>query len=92
MGHVIQTREAHPLAVIQQTVGQQLGLLPVCGSHVLLPVSLLKVLTDPHAFQLVHQRMLIGQPGVIVFHYNTYDLSKKVQLGSQQGSVSQLSS
>lgn len=77
-----------PFAVIQQTVGQQLGLLPVGGSHILLPVSLLKGLANPHTPQLAHQRMLIGQPGVIVFNYNTYDLSKKRQLGNWRGSPS----
>lgn len=77
-----EAQQMHPLAVIQQTVGQQLGLLPVGGSHILLPVSLLKGLTHPYAPQLAHQRMLVGQPGVIVFHYNAYDLSKKRQLGN----------
>ena len=48
----------HLLAVIQQTVGQQLGLLPVGGRHVLLPVSFLEGFTDPHAPQLAHQGVL----------------------------------
>lgn len=86
-----EAQHVYPLAVIQQTVGQQLGLLPVCGSHVLLPVSFLKGFTDPHASQLAHQRMLIGQPGVIVFNYNTYDLSKKETIRELAGfSVFQL--
>lgn len=75
-------RRRHPLAVVQQAVGQQLGLLPVGGRHVLLAVSLLESLTHPHTSQLAHQRMLAGQPGVIVFHYDAYDLSKKRQLGN----------
>ena len=50
----------HLLAVIQQTVGQQLGLLPVGGRHVLLPVSFLEGFTDPHAPQLAHQGVLTG--------------------------------
>lgn len=74
-GHLVQSAQAHPLAVIQQTVGQQLGLLPVGGSHVLLPMSFLEGFADPHTSQLAHQRVLIGQPGVIVFNYNTNDRS-----------------
>lgn len=77
----------HPLAIIEQTVCQQLGLFPICGSHILLPMSFLKDFTDPHTPQLAHQRMLIGQPGVIVFNYNTYNLSKKRQLGNWQGAL-----
>lgn len=82
-----EAKQMHPLAVIQQTVGQQLGFLPVCGSHILLPVSFLKGFTNPHASQLAHKRMLIGQPGVIVFNYDTYDLSKKRQLGNGHSSL-----
>jgi hypothetical protein len=74
-------RRVHPLAVVEQTEGQQLRLLPVGGSHVLFAVSFLKGVTDPHTPQLAHQRMLIGQPGVIVFHYDADDLSQKRQSG-----------
>lgn len=40
------------LAITKQAVGEQLGLLPVGGSHVVLSMSLLKSLTDPDPPQL----------------------------------------
>lgn len=64
----------HLLAIVQQTEGQKFGLLPVGGGHVLFAVSFLKGLAYPHSPQLAHQRVLIGQPGVIVFNYDAYDL------------------
>lgn len=69
--------QMHPLAVIQQTVGQQLGLLPVGGRHVLLSVSFLEGFTDPHTPQLAHQGVLTGQPGILVFNDDTDDLPKR---------------
>lgn len=73
--------QGHPLAVVEQTICQQLWLLPVGGRHVLFAVSFLKGLTDPDATQLAHQRMLIGQPRVIILNYDAYDLSEKRQSG-----------
>lgn len=65
------------LAVAKQTVRQQLGLLPVGGSHIIFAMSLLKGLTDPNSSQLADQGVLPGQPTLIILHDNTDNLVKR---------------
>lgn len=65
------------LAVTKQTEGQQLGLLPVGGSHVVFAVSLLEGLTDPDPPELAHQGVLPCQPTFIILHDDADDLRKE---------------
>lgn len=44
---LLRSEDVHILAIAKQTVRQQLGLLPVGGSHVIFAMSLLEGLTDP---------------------------------------------
>lgn len=65
------------LAVAKQAVRQQLGLLPVGGSHVIFAMSLLEGLTDPDSPQLADQGVLSCQPSLIILHYNADNLGSK---------------
>lgn len=65
------------LAVAEQAVGQQLGLLPVGGSHVVFAVSLLEGFADPDSPELTDQRVLPRQPTLVIFHYDADNLRKK---------------
>ncbi len=67
----------HILAVAKQAVSQQLGLLPVGGSHVVFAMSLLEGLADPDSPQLADQGVLPCQPTFIILHYDTDNLGKE---------------
>lgn len=64
------------LAVTKQAVSQQLGLLPVGGSHVVFAMSLLEGLADPDSPQLADQRMLPCEPTLVILNYYTDNLSR----------------
>lgn len=64
------------LAVAKQAVRQQLGLLPVGGSHVVFAMSLLEGLADPDSPQLADQGVLPCQPALIILHYDADNLSR----------------
>lgn len=72
----LQSEQEYILAVAKQTEGQQLGLLPVGGSHVVFAMSLLEGLTDPDPPELAHQGVLPCQPTFIILHYDADDLSR----------------
>ena len=63
------------LAVAEQAEGQQLGLLPVGGGHVVFAVALLEGLADPDPAQLADQGVLAGQPALVVLHDDADDLA-----------------
>ena len=65
----------HILAVAEQAEGQQLGLLPVGGGHVVFAMSVLEGLADPDSPQLADQGVLPCQPALVVLHYDADDLS-----------------
>lgn len=71
-----QSKRVHSLAVAQQAVGEQLGLLPVGGSHVIFAMSLLEGLADPDSPELADQGMLPCQPALVVLHNDADDLGK----------------
>jgi hypothetical protein len=62
------------LAVAEQAVGQQLGLLPVDGGHVVFAVSFLEGLADPDPSKLADQRVLARQPALLILHYDADNL------------------
>lgn len=64
------------LAITKQAVSQQLGLLPVGGSHVVFAMSLLEGLADPDSPQLADQRMLPCEPTLVILNYYTDNLSR----------------
>lgn len=64
------------LAVAKQAVSQQLGLLPVGGSHVVFAMSLLEGLADPDSPQLADQGVLPCQPALIILHYDADNLAR----------------
>lgn len=47
MSPLLRSKREYLLAITKQTEGQQLGLLPVGGSHVVFTMPLLEGLTDP---------------------------------------------
>lgn len=62
------------LAVAKQAVRQELRLLPVGGSHVIFPMSLLEGLTDPDSPKLADQGVLAGEPTLIILYNNADNL------------------
>ena len=72
------------LAVAEQAVSKQLGLLPVGGSHVVFAMSLLEGLADPYSPQLTDQRVLPCQPTLIILHYDADDLVRGDEVGGKK--------